>query len=242
MARGTTLTNLLSMLNGEIGNAGATNTSRDAILSIALSNKQKAYATQYDWPFLEDRWNVNVAPSTQYVNYPTLNDEGETSSINLERMPIVEVQWTLKWNPVQYGIGSQEYNALDFSQGQASDPIQKWRMATNVTEPANPNVFEVWPVPVSLQIVRFTGQRTLLPLSAGADVADLDDMLLVLSVAADYLKRAKQADWEDKTLQAKRHFQFLRQAYPTEDKKTYLGGGSANQKDRKLVGLLIATR
>lgn len=242
--RGNTLTNILAMLNAEVGNAGQPNATRDAIFAIALSNKQKTYATQFSWPFLQDRWDATVQPGTQYMVYPTVNDQGDTSAINFDWMPTVEVLWSTKYNPVEYGIGSEQYNALDVRQGQTSDPILRWRMANNVDEagPATPNEFEVWPVPVTQQTVRFTGQRTLENLVNGNDTADLDDMLLVLSVAADDLKRRKQPDWQDKLLASRTHFTLLRQNYPSIDKQLYLGGGSANRKERKLVGMTIAVR
>lgn len=244
MARGTTLTNLLAMLNAELGNSTASDTTRDARYSILLSNKQKWYSTEYEWSFLERRWDCVVPAGQQFTALPTLDDLGDNSAINFERMPRVEVLWTIKYQPVHYGIGAEEYNTYNFQlNGQASDPIQRWRMASNVNEASSPDKFEVWPVPVSVATMRFTAQRTLKALAVGADTADLDDMLLVLSVAGELLTRTKQADAQYKLAEAKNRFQWLKQNYPAQDKKRQMGGGGDAEfkRQRRNVGLIIAT-
>ncbi len=242
MARGTTLTNLLAMLNAELGNSTVTNTARDAEYMVLLSNKQKWFTTEYDWPFLERRWDVLSPANTQYVTFPTTDDAGVSTIPNFERMPQVDVHWNNVWQPVKYGISIDEYNALDYSLAQQSDPIQRWRASSNPNEPSNPNQFEVWPVPVTNQTVRFIGQRTVLPLAIGTDTADLDDMLLVLAVAAEKLTRAKQADAQMKLTEVMRRLQWTKQNYPTRDKRRLLGGGGDSdfKRQRRLVGITIA--
>ena len=244
MARGVTLATLVSMVKAETGDYAGTNTVRDAAIKVLLSNKQKWLATEFDWPFLERRWNVPQNANAQFGTFPGTDDNGDVSAINLERFPIVEVQWNTKWQPVEYGIGMDEYNTMDIAFGQQSDPIQRWRAATNPDEPTNPNQFEVWPVPVTNQVIRFTGQRTLLTLAADNDTADLDDMLLVYFVAAEILTRGKQADAKLKTDMATRRLQWVRQNYPVREKIRVLGNESESQfkRERRLVGITIAVR
>src|ERR1051326_1863500 len=242
MARGTQLSVLLNMLNAELGYSTASNPNRDAELTMLLSNMQQWLTTEYNWPFLERRWDVVVAPGQQYVGFPTSNDLPEVVDMNLERYPKVEVYWNTIYQPVAYGIGEDQYNFMNFALGQQSDPIQRWRAATNPNEPTDPNQFEVWPVPVTQQTIRFTGQRAVLPLSAPTDTADLDDMLLVYSVAAKKLTRAKDASAPMIAKEAARRLQWCKQNYPTEEKRRCLGNQFADQfsSDRKLIGMLIA--
>jgi hypothetical protein len=246
MARGTALSVLLAMVKAEIGDNSGTNSAADAAIQVQLSNLQKWLATEYDWPFLERRWDVAVPANTQFVTFPTKddNDATNTAQINFERMPKVEVFWNNVYQPVIYGIGIDEYNTLDFALQQQSDPIQRWRAATNPNEQANPNTFEVWPVPVTAQTLRFTGQRALLPLAVSADTADLDDMLLVMGVAAEKLQRSKQADAQMKLAKFNNRLQFIRQNYPTRDKVRVLGGGGENEfrRERKLAGMIIVVK
>lgn len=239
MARGTLVSALLSMLKGEIGDFAGTNAVRDAELIQLLSNKQKWLATEYEWPFLEQRWDQDVGIGTQFVALPTTDAESDTTAINMERFPKLEVLWNNVYQPVEYGIGADEYNTLNFSLGQSSDPIQRWRVATNPNEPTNQNEFEVWPVPLTTQTLRFTGQRTLLPLAATTDTADLDDMLLVYFVAGERLMRSKQADAQMKLQMAQRRLAWVRQNYPTRDKRRCLSGSEDYmfKRDRHLIAI-----
>lgn len=246
MARGTSLANLLVMLNAELGNSTAANPARDSELKTLLSTKQQWIASEYRWPFLERRWDVDVAPGSQFVEFPTMEtDFGEACAVDLDHLPRVEVYWNNVYQPVQYGIGEDEYNIMDHALGQDSDPIQRWRMATNVNDLLSPNVLEVWPVPVGAQRVRITGQRALLPLTADTDTADLDDIMLIKFVAADKLMRLKQQDAPSKLAEAQRRLQWLKQGYPTQDRKINLAGGSSRTefyKDRKIVGMTIVVK
>ena len=79
MARGNTFSAIRDMIKAEIGDYSGNNTNRDAELYALIANKQLWLATEYAWPFLERRWDVGVAPGTQYVNLPTLNDAGVTT-------------------------------------------------------------------------------------------------------------------------------------------------------------------
>lgn len=245
MARGTALSTLLIMLKAEIGDYAGTNTSRDAELSQLLSNKQLQLKEEFRWSFLIRRWNSAVAANQQFVQFPTVDaDFGETALIDTDQLESVEVKWNSVYFDVEYGIGEEEYNALDFSLGQQTDPIQRWREASNIVEASQPNKFEVWPVPVTPQVMRFTGERQLLPLAVANDTADLDDMLVVLGVAADKLARSKQADAQLKLQAFGRRLRQLGVHNQTRRKCRILGGGGSNdfKRSRKLAGLIIATK
>ncbi len=245
MARGTTLSNLRSMLKAELGEFSGTNATRDAELDVRLSDKQKQLANEVQWSFLERRWNAAVPANQQFTTFPIVDaDFGESAIIDLDQISNVEVRWNQVYQPVVYGIGEDEYNTMDYSLGQQSDPIQRWREASNIDETSSPNKFEVWPVPVTAQTIRFTGQRQLLPLAASSDTADLDDMLLVLGVAADLLTKSKQADATLCLQKFGRLMTQLRQRSYVRDKVRVLGGGGESdfKRERKLVGMTIAVK
>lgn len=239
MARGNTLLNIRNMVKAEIGDYSGTNTNADAELNILLSNKQLWLATEYAWPFLERRWDVAVAPGTQYINLPTVDDAGVTAALNFNRMPHVQVHYNLQYYPVTYGINGEQYNTLDFALGQQADPIQRWRLSSNPDETNNPNQFEVWPVPTVAQTIRFVGQRVPFTLAADGDKADMDDILLVYLVAADRLARLKQPDAQLMLSKAQRVLQNQRQVYPTKDKVRILGGGTSTDGSRPPEGIKL---
>lgn len=236
------MSQILAMVKAEIGDYSGSNSAADAALMVQISNKQKWLATEYDWPFLERRWDLSVPANAQYSTFPVQNDLGITADINWERFPKVEVFWDQVYQPVLYGIGAEEYNMLNYALLQQSDPIQRWRAASNPDEPSDPNQFEVWPVPVTPQILRFTGQRALLPLVQPTDTADLDDMLLVYYVAAERLFRLKQQDANEKMQLAVRRLQWVRQNYPVRDVYRSLCDGDMAEwrRERRLVGITIA--
>lgn len=242
MARGTTLANLRTMVLAEVGDTSSPNTVRQTEINTLLSNKQKWLGSEYSWPFLEQFWDQPVGANVQYPAFPTVNDSGlgETVAINFERPVLVQTFWNQIYLDMEYGVGSTEYNYLNFALGQQSDPIQRWRFRTDTSETVAPDTFEVWPVPVTPQTVRFTGQRTMLSLVADSDKADLDDMLLVYFVAAEILMRTKQADAQMKMSLAKQRLEKLRGAYPVRTQDIILGQGKANfREQRRIVPMVI---
>ena len=183
--RGTVVSSLLTMLKAEVGySLDASATGKDAALIQLLCNKQKWLVGEYDFPFLEHRWNLSCAPGSRYLTIPAADVLGQSININFERPAKVEVFYNNKWLDIDYGIGSDEYNYLNSDDPtQVLDPIQKWRFATDSTEVASPNYVEIWPLPVTAQTLRFTAQRDLQQLNALTDKADLDDTLLVAFTA-----------------------------------------------------------
>lgn len=241
MARGITISAMLPVLKAEIGDYSGTNATRDAELTVLLSNMQIRLATEHYWPFLERHWDVVCPPNIQFISLPTEtagDPESEMSSIDLDQLPTAEVFWNQIYQPVIYGINEEEYNTFNFALGQQSDPIQKWRLATNPNEPEDPNQFEVWPVPVTNQTIRFTGMRAILPLTDPTDTCDLDHMLIILFVAAERLSRSEKADANIKMQMAQRRLQWLKQGYTPKRVRRCLDGIDVPRKrDIKLVGV-----
>lgn len=93
------------------------------------------------------------------------------------------------------------------------------------TTSATVQTYEVWPIPASSGTgVRFTGQVPLPRLTQDGDAALLDDMLLVLSVAADRLARYDSADARLKLSQAQQIAARLGATLPRRSPKFSLIG------------------
>lgn len=242
MARGTLASTVLTMLKAEIGDYAGTNTVRDAELYQLMSNKQNELVLAYDWSFLTQRWDAPVASSQQFVTWPTVDIDGLTAMINLDEIDKLEVLWNTKYQPMLYGIGSQEYNTFNFALlGETSDPINKWREASNPDDAVNPNKFEVWPVPTTAQTVRITGERLPTAITSGSVKVDLDDLLIALGVGADVLfyKNPQKSQLMNQRFQA--HLKRLGGQSKTSDKKRTLGASEGSEADfnksRKLVAI-----
>lgn len=213
MARGTSLYELRQMLKAELRLAMQGGNAVDVAFNYLLWNTQVQFATENDWDFLILK--ADVAASSRYPTLPT--------TINFDRPVKVEVSWGDLWRPITAGIGAQEYNAVN--EGDAQDPIQRWALSTG-------GLFEVWPVPVEVQVIRFTGQKALTSWrDANGNWVDkatceLDDRLLVLFAAADEALRTKKPDAAAKLELARRRFVSLRSnAAATPSRRCILGTG-----------------
>lgn len=230
--RGVTLATLVTKLKSEIGESlDASATGKDLAFQQLLDNKQAWLASEFDWPFLQHRWDVACGVASRYLTFPTVeSDEGATVAINFERPVMVEVKFNERWQKVKYGIGGAEFNSNDSDLNLVLDPVQKWRFATDTSEAANPDQFEIWPMPATGQTLRFTGQRAITPMvvgtnttTNGANKADLDDMLIVYFVAAELLARADQADSQLKASLAQERMRQVRASYPVQSGRIVLG-------------------
>ena len=182
------LMEVLQLFRGEIRQAltpgtAASTQDNDCIL---IENKQKWLANEYSWPFLRVEATVTFAPMQRFGVIPT--------TITWDRPWKLETLFNTIWYPIRQGISSEEYNALssagDNRPVQPQDPIARWRI-----KPGDETQFEVWPLPVSQQIIKFTANRdvgSLRNTSLGGfqfnmtAPVELDDLVLVYFCAAQW--------------------------------------------------------
>jgi hypothetical protein len=234
MPRGTTLANVLLMLKAEIGYTltASVATADDQQLYRLIDNEQKRLAADFDWSFLDKYTDVAATVGSRNLTLPT--------TIVFERPTIVVRLFNTLWQEIGHGISEGEYNITNSDLGVRQDPIQRWRMNSDGT------TFEVWPIPATAQTVRFHGQRPITSLqTAGAydsaKTLDLDDLLVVLFVAANRLLRMKQQDGQLMLARAQARLQMLRVSSPTLfARDTILGGNATDEaKPRRNVGMIV---
>lgn len=187
MARNTTLLALLRQLRAELSlsqNPAHNASVRDQHVAL-LQAKQQELWEDYDWPHLRVYPQAPTAAGQRYYDF--------TSQIPIDRLENIEYRWGDDWAPLVYGIGVEQYNTWDSDRDERSEPVTHWRIYQD-------DQVELWPIPVSSGdattldgYLRLTGIRALRPLVADEDRADIDDRLLVLSVAGD-IKAARGAD------------------------------------------------
>lgn len=181
MARGKQLLQLVQDLRDEVGRATSVAVGVDDLsgLKTKLRRTQEFFYDEFDWPFLRQVFPLKALQAGEkYYDFPT--------SLNLERVEEVALWYGNLPQPLTRGIGSQEYAIYNSNNGVTQEPAMRWDVRWTGTK----EQFEIWPIPSSnTQSVQFTGIRNLRALTQDSDVADLDDRLLVLTVAAEILTK-----------------------------------------------------
>ena len=240
MSRGIALSVVRALLKAELRDAQVTNSVLDTEYNYALENKQKDLCNAYDWPFMEDIWEQGLVQGDRYVNMPTTNIRSIAATINFERPVVTSVKFNTYYTPVVYGIGVEQMNESDSTQDVYQDPVRRWSMDTNVGDGTSPNQFEVWPRPASAQTFRFTGQRAPRALSSDSDVTDLDDLVIVYFVAADYLAMREMTNAPIVLKKANERLVMLRAGYPQKTSPPIVFGGQQFEERRNIK--LVAIR
>lgn len=240
MAENTPLGTVLKMVRAQVAYPAdpTINTAEDQRFYQLIDDKQKWLADEWDWPTLEEWWDVQIGPGVRYSAIPTAPDRGPAVAFNKRRPLITARQWNAYWDEVPYGIEEfEQYNNVNSDQGQTQDPIQRW--AYNDT-----TSFEVWPVPASNQVFRFRGQRIVNTLqTAGVydptKTLDLDDEMVTLFVAADYLQEQESPLWQTKLQAAMRQMDRVRACEPRYERRYVMGSGGDNDRRIKRASFKI---
>ena len=234
MARGVSLGQLLDDVRAEVGHSLQPNlgkASRDVLIGM-IQRVQKRLWEDYSWPFLKVTRDIEIQAGQRYYDLP--------SDVTFERVERVETKHGDYWTKLHYGIGAAQYNQHDSDRGVRSSPIRRYDAHEN-------NQIEFWPIPennsdstTGTDSIRIYGIRNLSPFIAAADLADLDDQLIVLYTAAEVLTRQKQSDAQNKLAQAQAHYQRLKARMSKTD-TFVIGGGEPEGLYRPKGPPLIAT-
>lgn len=227
MARGTTLLELRAMLRGEIGASPSVAMGTNTInqMDQTLRRVQERLWADHDWDFAYIERDEELKNNQKYYTFDT--------EVDYDRIVCTHVSFSEIWHPVDYGIGPNEYNQFDSNRGQRTEPVLRWRHYEG-------NQFEVWPVPTSNnQKLRFKAVKKLPPLISESDKATLDDNLIVLFAAAEFLARAKAEDAQAKLAQANSHYNRLKGMGLKRDRFIYGGGIDKNDRLRIVGGRFV---
>ena len=181
MARGTQLLQLVSMLREEVSRATSVAVGVEDLpmLKRKLKRTQEMLYDDYDWPFLRQVFPLKTLyANEQYYDFPT--------SVNVERVEDVWLWYSNLPKKLVRGIGVNEYAIYNSGNGVTQEPAMRWDVRWTGTK----EQFEIWPIPTSnTQTVQFTGIRKLRALVNDSDVCDIDDLAIVLTVAAEILAK-----------------------------------------------------
>lgn len=216
MPRGIALSELVDQVRYEVRDAaepalGSGSTER---IKHMLRRTQQRLYDEYDWPMFRVMPVTVLNVGQRYYDMP--------ADLNLERVEAVRVYDGSVYNPITRGIGYSQYSVHDSDADERSSPPARW----DVRWTGSAEQIEVWPIPSdSIYSLRWTGLRPLRPLVADADVADLDDQVLTMYVAAEILAAFGAKDAQAKAELANQRLQVLKGRVKGASDPVIVGGG-----------------
>lgn len=190
MARGTQLLSLIAQLRAETGRSQEVSVGIDEVenLKVQLARKQEELYDKHNWLHIKVQRTVSLNAGQRYYDLP--------SDLDFDRIDEVALSYNGVYQPITKGINLEDYSAYDSNAAtpDRSSPAQKW----DIRNTGSSEQIEIWPIPNdNTQKLYFLGTKNLGRLTQEADTADLDDRLIVLSLAAQILKRQKSPDAND---------------------------------------------
>ncbi|MGF7008107.1 hypothetical protein [Aminobacter sp. BE322] len=235
MARGTTLVKLLDDLRAETRvslNPAHNAQARDTQIKL-LQRVQEWLWDDFDWPILRVERIVPLLAGQRYYDTP--------ADLDIDRITKMEVRHDQVYCALKAGIDAEHYAAYDSDLGERQWPPQRWKITEN-------EQVEIWPIPdtnadpLTLEgNLKITGIRKLKPLVADGDRADLDDRLIVLYAAAEYLAAKGADDAKLKLDQANKRYGKLRGQQTPRKKFSLFGIGQPSRIERVPIAVYNKT-
>lgn len=182
------------MFNAETGGAldETVNPGNASALNVMLSNQQKWLVGQHAFLLGKVRTTVALTPGTRYYAFP----ESTIDIDRLDRDQFIKDSSGIRFL-LHFGITAEQYALYDSAADVRLDPVCRWDLVWDTTLK-----IEVWPLPATAQTMELSGVKVLSPLTSDSHTADLDDMLIVLFTAAEFLARDKKSDSQAKLAKA----------------------------------------
>lgn len=204
MARRSTLEAIRNDFRAEcrLSMNAAHNTQDAARQVIVLQRTQEWLWRDFDWPHLRVDRFIDLQAGQRYYDMP--------EDLDIDRIQRVAVRHDRVYCDLRAGIDEAQYAAHDSDLDQRAWPVRRWQLTED-------EMLEVWPIPDSNfdpssldGRLKITGIRQLKPFVAESDRADLDDRLIVLYAAAEYLASKNSDDAQLKLDQATQLYSKLR--------------------------------
>ncbi|QIG74316.1 hypothetical protein EVC08_004 [Rhizobium phage RHph_N65] len=228
MARGTTLVKLLDLYRAECRlSFNPAHNAQDRDRQVAhIQRTQEWLWEDFDWPLLRVERTLSLQDGQRYYDFP--------ADMHIDRISKAEVFYDAAYCLLKPGIDAEHYTAYNSDLDERQWPPQRWRISED-------EQVEIWPIPdgsadlTTLEgTVKFTGIKNLSPLVADGDRADLDDRLIVLFCAAEYLAASGAKDANLKLDQANKRYGKLRGAQMPRKRFSMFGVGQPQDRPQRI--------
>ena len=233
MARGTQLLSLIAQLRAETGRSQDVAVGIDEVenIKVQLARKQEELYDKHDWLHIKVQKTVSLAAGQRYYDLP--------SGLNFDKIDQVALEYNGIYQDICKGIDLKDYTAYDSNAAtpDRSSQALKW----DIRHTGSSEQIEIWPIPSdNTQTLYFYGSKSLGALVQEADTADLDDRLIVLSLAAQILKRQKSPDANDVAQMAAGRFMDLKRNAAKNRPTISIGTGRSNLSKRGKTVLVVS--
>lgn len=186
----------------------------DRYVSLLRRTQEEIYDT-YDWPMLNVTSSVAFLVGQRYSAYPANMDLTGVSKLE------VKMDGDEGWAELTYGIEAEQLNQHDSDADERHERVLRWNhYLAPGAEVVNTNMFELWPLPTTGGMLRFSGKRKLNPLTdVNTDHSTLDGMAIVLHAAGEILAGQKAEDAQLKIQKAQARIMGQRQAQSKPDNR-----------------------
>lgn len=231
--RGRTLAQILESVRLETSRSSSTalGVNEESALKHRINRLYEFFWFDYNWPFLKIMdADKAVSAGTYKIDLPT--------SIDLERIEKVAVRYGDIWRPVEKGLTTEMYNALDSEADERSEPIENYDLQWTGSAPQ----IVLWPRPSRDTTVRFQGRKAFAKLVNNSDVCLLDDQLIYMYAAAELLTKFESADATSAAQAALRRYNNLKFGYDKQRNSSFSLSGqrTASKRGQGEVRVAIA--
>lgn len=217
MSTGATLADLIAEVQFELGHS-TTLTIGQQFRGHITHRIQREYERLYrdfSWPHLRNWIDFPTVAGQKLYDLPDVGAD----PLTIEDVREVYTNWGNIFNPLGRGIEIDDYNAFNTDLGAKSDPALKW-------EPRSETSIELWPCPASaVQTIRLKALKPFKQIVEETDVCLLDDKLVSMYAASEYLMRQSSKDGPAVMARAQLHYTALKQRYQTGANRVQLYQG-----------------
>lgn len=234
MSTGATLADLIASVQLELGHSTSLTIGQQfrAHLTHRIQREYERLYRDFSWPHLRSWIDVPTVAGQKTYNLPLV----AALPLTIEDLREVYTKWGNLFEPLTRGIEIEDYNAFNTDAGAKSDPALKW-------EPRGETAIELWPCPASAaQVLRLKALKPFSQMLAETDLCLLDDKLISMYAAGEYLLRQSSKDAPAVMQRAQLHYTTLKQRYQTNVNRVQLfqegrGAGRADPRNKVFVGI-----
>lgn len=222
--RGRTFAQLIEAVRLETGRSASTTLGQNEEPAI----KQRINRV-YEWFWFEYNWNHLKIMDGDVATSAGVFKINPPATIDLERLEKVASRYGDIWHPMERGIATELYNALDSENDERSEPVERYDIQWTGSAPQ----VVLWPRPSVDTTIRFQGYKAFARLVNTSDVCLLDDVLIYLHVAAELLAKAEDPGAEAVARAARRRFNVLKHGLSKNRNSKFSLAGQAGQEPSK---------